>query len=289
MFDPDQYALLDFAKEQKTERFGEQIVLRETKSVADSGFRRTGAGSFSPTLSYRINAKSNDHGEWIGTVAPEKPWTIRHRRKCFLLKVTPAGQVGVFPEQAANWDWIETGCQSLSGLTGLNLFAYSGGTTLSLASMSASMVHVDSATAAVRWARQNAQLSGLETAPIRWIVEDAKRFLKRESSRGSKYDILVADPPSYGKGPKGESWKLADDLEELLKGFSRIAAPKIKMLILSCHTAGFDEKVLRNLVDRQFDLSHGIVEALPLVLETSDGRQLPSGHCVRFRSHDIRQ
>lgn len=286
MFDPDQYALIDFGNGQKTERFGAEIVLRETRSCAE--IESAGGPSVArPTMSYRLQSNSTDQGQWFGAGGLDQSWTIRHRQKQFLLKATPAGQVGIFPEQAANWEWIESSGENLVGLTGLNLFAYTGGTTLSLATMSAAMVHLDAASSAVRRARQNAELSGLESAPIRWIVEDAMKFIKRESKRGTKYEILVADPPSYGKGPKGEPWKLADHLGELLSGLSQIAVPKIKMLILSCHTTGFDEKLLLNLVKRQFDLSHGILEDLPLVLETSDGRQLPSGHCVRFKSHEI--
>ncbi len=181
--------------------------------------------------------KRNRTGKWDGS--PPELWQIGHRQKIFNLKPTPAGQVGIFPEQALNWSWIESQPQELSGLSALNLFGYTGGTTLSLASRGASVVHVDSARNVVRWARQNAADSKMEHLPIRWIVEDAVKFVKRESVRGSKYDILVADPPSYGTGPKRERWKFEEDFETLLALLAEVSSRKLRMALISCHTTGF--------------------------------------------------
>jgi 23S rRNA (cytosine1962-C5)-methyltransferase len=311
MFTPDQYALLEFGNETKTERFGGVMVRRETKSAGlanlvspDHTFRQfdnqncpvasreaDGHQRQSSELTYRLSPHRSDKGAWAQTShfkLPD-PWTIWHRHKCFELKPTPAGQVGIFPEQAGNWEWIETKCKPTTGLKGLNLFAYTGGTTMSLVSRGVSMVHLDASASVVKWARRNAERSNLQRAPIRWIVDDALKFVAREFRRGSEYDVLIADPPSYGKGPKGESWKLIDQFESLIEGLSSIASRKLSILMISCHTAGFPTEQLLELIGRRFDLSHGKIESLGLNLSALNGRQLSCGHCVRFLSDELRE
>jgi 23S rRNA (cytosine1962-C5)-methyltransferase len=149
------------------------------------------------------------------------------------------------------------------------------------------VAHIDSASSVLRWARENAHLSGLSTAPVRWIAEDALKFIRREANRRKQYDILVADPPSYGRGPKREVWKMSEQLDELLAALAAIAAETLSMLIISCHTVGFDEKRLLQAVSRYFDFSQGIVETLPLDIKTLEGRRLNCGSCVRYRSREL--
>lgn len=276
MFERDQYQLLDFGKGEKLEKFGGSAVRRATPSVAESRGKSKDV-CWESKLQFR---KTNRTGEWEGDV-PDS-WQIRHGKKTFNLKPTPAGQLGIFPEQATNWSWIESQPQRLSGLTAINLFGYTGGTTLSLASQGASVVHVDSARNVVGWARQNATDSQMGDMPIRWIVEDALKFVRRESARGSKYDILVADPPSYGMGPKKERWKFQEDFEELLGLLAEIASEQMKILIISCHTTGFGVKQLRQSIFDHFRLNESNTESFPLRLESAVGDHLGCGSCLRF-------
>jgi 23S rRNA (cytosine1962-C5)-methyltransferase len=286
MFEPDQYALLDFGQGTKLESFGGLVILRETKSVPrEQAVPLDAIRRLSPDLSFHLEHGSNRLGKWTGQ--PNSEWVVRHRSKQFLLKPTGSGQIGLFPEQAGNWEWIESKCRKLEGLTGINLFGYTGGTTLSLAAQGAAMVHVDAAGSVVRWARENARRSGLGAAPIRWIVEDALKFIRREAKRGNRYDILVADPPSFGTGPKRELWKLSEHLEELLAGLANIAKPEPGMIMISNHTEGYDETILLNLIRRFFALENGNLEALPLSLQTLEGRRLEAGHCVRYVSNQL--
>ena len=287
MFDSDQYQLLDFGRGEKWECFGGVVVRRETPSALVSG-RSSELKSSSRPINSRAVARVSDlryqlggpRGVWTGS--PPDQWQVRHSSKFFLLKPTPAGQLGIFPEQAANWDWIEALPGDLSGLKALNLFGYTGGTTMSLALRGVSVVHVDAAKNVMKWARANAEKSGQLRLPIRWIVEDAVRFVNREFQRGSKYDVMVADPPSFGRGPKNEHWKFSEQIDGLLAGLASIAAPRLRMLVLSCHSPGFNQLNLSRLAHRHFSLSHGKSNSIALELPTSDQRKLASGHCFRF-------
>jgi len=205
----------------------------------------------------------------------------RETTKTFLLKPTPAGQVGLFPEQVKNWEWIESASSSLEGLKALNLFGYTGGTTLALASRGVAVTHVDAARNVVKWARQNAVASGLDQRPIRWIVEDALKFVRREIKRGATYDILVADPPTYGKGPKKERWVLSDDLESLAAGLSLLSNARPKMLLITCHTPGVGLKDLDRIMGDHFDFESS-PQLCQLGLETSSGKKLASGIAFRY-------
>ncbi len=278
MFDSSQYQLIDFGSGEKLETFGGVVVRRQTPSVSTDGSLHRPQRT---DLAFRTRSGTLDRGTWQGQ--PPVSWQVRHTRKNFWLKPTPAGQVGLFPEQHHNWEWIEgTGLQ-LAGKKALNLFGYTGGTTMSLASQGAAITHIDAASNVVKWARKNAESSNLIDAPIRWIAEDALKFVNREVKRGSKYDILVADPPTYGRGPNNETWKFEEHISPLLEGLSRLASPKLSMLILSCHTPEFDQTDLLNLIQPYFDLTAGTTEAFALELMTPDRRVLGCGHCVRFK------
>jgi 23S rRNA (cytosine1962-C5)-methyltransferase len=214
--------------------------------------------------------------------------------------------VGLFPEQAENWDWIaeqvrtarEKGdsphlCEAPFGpfrqmgtvpffpLRLLNLFAYTGASTLAAAAAGAEVTHVDAARNMVAWARRNAASSGLTGAPIRWLVEDAAKFVRRELRRGSRYDAVILDPPSYGHGPHGEVWRLSQHLARLLELCGRLTGPEPQFMLLTCHTPGFSASRLRELVVEALGQS-GRIAAGPLVLRTADGRELPGGAMLRW-------
>jgi 23S rRNA (cytosine1962-C5)-methyltransferase len=215
------------------------------------------------------------------------PWQIRHGELIFALKATESGAVGVFPEQAENWDWIDTQVRRASRPPKvLNLFAYTGGSTLSAAVAGAKVVHVDAARSAVGWARQNARLTGLEHAPIRWIVDDARKFVERELRRGSEYDAVVLDPPTYGHGPQSKSWQMNRHLPELLSMLGKLTRRRLEFVLLTCHAPDLGPDELEAmLTDTVFgDCPRG-VQSKRLFLSRRDGHRLASGVVVRW-CHD---
>ncbi len=280
-FTYDQYQLLDFGKGEKLESFGDTIVRRRTPSVPS----HTPVNQSQDWSSKLTFVNRNGERRWVGK-APEK-WHVHHGNKCFLLRPTPAGQIGLFPEQAANWEWIESLPGSLAGLNALNLFAYTGGTTLSLALRGVNVVHVDSARNVVKWAKQNAAASQSSPLPIRWIVEDSMRFLERELKRGSKYEILIADPPSYGKGPRKETWKFSRDIGRLTSGFAKLASSDLRMTILSGHTPGYGPTEMERLVGDCLTEPSGEITSLSLRLKSRTGRSLASGSCARYFAESV--
>lgn len=271
----NQYELLDFGRNEKLECIGGVVVRRETPSAP--------GGKTNSQVWEQSQLRGRVVGEkyiWDG-IAPVD-WLFDAGEFQLQLKATPSGQVGVFPEQSVNWEWIKQCPKDLAGLQAINLFGYTGATTLSLAKRGAQVVHVDSAKSVVSWARANAQASGLVDSPIRWMVEDALTFVRRELKRGNRYDIIVADPPSFGRGPKGERWKLQRDLIYLIESLSELSRGRCKMVLLSCHTLGFDHRQLRREVENQFQFTAGTGSSFALELRTRDNKSLPSGNCFRW-------
>ncbi len=271
----NQYDLLDFGRNEKLECIGGVVVRRETPSAP--GGKASSVDWGQARLRGRV---VGDKYSWDG-IAPSD-WRFDAGDFQLKLKPTPSGQVGVFPEQSVNWDWLKRCPSDLAGLKAINLFGYTGATTLSLANRGAQVVHVDAAKSVVSWARANAQTSGLADSPIRWMVEDALTFVRRELKRGNKYDIIVADPPSFGRGPKGERWKLQRDLFQLIESLSELSRGRCKMVLLSCHTPGVDHRQLRSEVENQFHFEAGTGDSFALELRTQENKSLPSGNCFRW-------
>lgn len=277
MFSDDQYQLLDFGDGRRLERFGS--VTLDRPAPAAELLKRANPTAWA-SADARFEGRDEAKGQWTDRIALPERWSVAHGSLCFELKRTDFGHLGVFPEQAANWDWIAEQCrafssqQSVEKLRVLNLFAYTGGSTLAAAAAGAEVVHVDAAKNIVAWARRNAELSGLADAPIRWIVEDAMKFVKREIKRGNRYEAVILDPPSYGHGPHGEVWRLSKHLPRLLALCAELTAGSPRFLLATCHTPGYDGKELGGLLREHFSVS---IEAGPLVITAADGRQLPSG------------
>lgn len=278
IFSDSNYQLLDFGDGEKLERFGEALVRRETPSVY--GTRSLNADWARAELRCKLDGQSRS---WEGSA--DKDWQVQFGKLKFQLKPTPTGQVGVFPEQATNWSWIEQAGLDFAGLKALNLFGYTGGTTMALANRGAEVVHCDSAKSVVSWARANADLSGQAESTIRWLVEDAMTFVQREIKRGNRYDIVVADPPSFGRGPKGELWKIQNDFGMLLDQLNQLTKPQVRMILISCHTPEYNEAELRNMVTKRFGLKRRDGESFTLSIPAINGKQLESGCC--FRWYDI--
>ena len=198
----------------------------------------------------RYIRSSSGGGHWeYGRALPES-WKIRYRDLTFIVRPTGFKHTGLFPEQAVNWDWMR-GIVEKSGkpFRVLNLFAYTGGATAALAASGAEVVHVDAAKGMVAWARENAKLSGLEDAPIRWIIDDCAKFVEREIRRGKTYDAIIMDPPSYGRGPGGEVWKLEENLYPFVKLCAGVLSDKPLFVLINSYTTGLAPSVLGYLLN----------------------------------------
>jgi 23S rRNA (cytosine1962-C5)-methyltransferase len=293
------YQLLDFGRGRRLERFGEFILDRPCPAVER-------IAKAEPKLWDHANACFAEGGEREGRwFFPRKEiserWDIRFDKICFELKLAPTGQVGIFPEQEENWEWINRLTATRRGareeigegnereeneakIKVLNLFAYTGGSTLAAAAAGMEVTHVDAAKNVIEWARRNAELSGLADAPIRWICEDAWKFVKREIKRGNRYDAVILDPPSYGHGPKNEVWQLAKHLPMLLTQCAELVAERCRFILLTCHTPGYEEERLSTMLKDCFPFAaaEGTIAAKPLALRTADNREMPSGAMVRW-------
>jgi 23S rRNA (cytosine1962-C5)-methyltransferase len=289
MFTTDDYELLDFGDGRRLERFGE-IVLDRPCPAAEA-FGRANPDLWTQADS-RFEGRDQERGQWTDRRELPEQWVVAHGPLRFESKRTEFGHLGLFPEQAENWDWIgehsrlpasrraDVPSAAKRSLKILNLFAYTGGSTLAAAVVGAEVVHVDAAKNIVAWARRNAELSGLAGATIRWIAEDAERFVKRELKRGNRYDAVILDPPSYGHGPRGEVWRLSKHLPRLLDLCAELTAGRPRFMLLTCHTPGYDAESLGQMMREAFGNENNVV-AQPLMISAANGRRLPSGTVVR--------
>ena len=284
MFSADQYQLLDFGEGRKLESFAGLVVDRPAP-VSE------GSGQADPDrwqqADLRYERKQEDSGTWIhlsGKHRQQADWHLLHGSCQLKLRMTPSGHLGVFPEQATNWDWITRQVQrSGRPLKVLNLFAYTGGSTLAAAAAGAEVVHVDAARNVVSWARQNAAASGLGDHPIRWISEDARLFVQRELKRGNHYDIVILDPPSYGHGPDSQAWKIHQHLPALLKDCAALTGQQRAAMLITCHTPTLGPAELESLVaDTVFGHCQAGVATQLLETPSADGRLLPAGTVCRW-------
>ena len=285
-----QYELLDFGDSRKLERFG-PVVLDRPCPAAD------GARKARPELWRDVTARYDGARTGDGTWSPPPDkwvvpdWLFVHDGAAAFrlqLDALPSGQVGVFPEQRANWEWMARQVAKPQAAIGrplrvLNLFAYTGGSTLAAAAAGAEVVHVDAARNIVDRARHNAELSGLADRRIRWITEDALKFCQREVKRGNQYDAVILDPPSYGHGPQGEVWKIGEHLLPLLKLCGQLTADNRALVLVTCHSPGIGPAELAAyLSDGIFGHCGPPPATGELFLESSDGRRLPSGVFARW-------
>jgi 23S rRNA (cytosine1962-C5)-methyltransferase len=279
------YELLDFGEGRKLERFGRFVLDRPSPAAIERQRQLELWKSAHARFDLSGDAQPGpQRGRWSLNSDIPPTWPIRFGSLHFELKRTDFGHVGVFPEQAANWEWIgEMLHHQTASARILNLFAYTGGSTFAASAAGASVTHVDAAANVVLWARRNAQLSGLAAASIRWITEDALKFAQRELKRGRQYDAVILDPPSYGHGPGGEVWKLDEHLPKLLHVCCELTGPQPRFVLLTCHAPGYDPPRLQECLDKAgFECQAGKIESGDLWLCTADGRQLHSGTFVRI-------
>lgn len=259
------YTLLDSGNEEKLEQFGDYTLIRPCPQALWK--------PQDPKLWKDAHATFKRGKGWKGI---PKSWNIRYKTLTFKIIPTDFGHLGLFPEHTQHWNWMQSKLEKPSEV--LNLFAYSGAATLWLAKQGHSVCHLDAAKGMVDWARENVKLNNLESAPIRWIVDDALKFLKREIKRKRKYDALLLDPPSFGRGSQGQVFKIERDLPELLSLCKQILRPKPAFVLLTCHTPGLTPKVLEYLLADAFpELTLNSGE----MLISSESRPLPTGCYAR--------
>jgi 23S rRNA (cytosine1962-C5)-methyltransferase len=281
------YELLDSGNGARLEQVGPFLLNRpaqqavwppslpeKTWSQADAVYVRDSSGS----------------GKWSYRRGPlPESWETLFHELAFVIKPTAFGHLGLFPEHARLWKWIEQAIrQSDRRLSLLNLFAYTGGVTLCAARAGAAVCHLDASKGAVSWAKANAALSGLEDRPIRWIVDDVHKFLRREQQRERRYDCLVLDPPSFGRGARGEVFKIERDVSELLGLCRSVLAPEPRLVVLSSHSPGFTPLVLGNLLESMMAGVPGTIGHEEMFIPDRSGRRLPLGAFACWMSPDLK-
>ena len=273
------YELLDSGEGEKLERYGPVILRRPDPQAlwhkAQTALWKEAHGSF---------VRDGRDGRWNFTKPVPEKWTIHFGGLKFHIRPTAFKHTGIFPEQAPNWDWMR-GCLHGAGrpISVLNLFGYTGGASLACAQAGAKVCHVDASKASIGWAKDNAQASGLAEQPIRWILDDAKAFVKRELRRGNHYDAIVMDPPAFGRGPDGDVWQIEDNFLPLVDDCKRLLSEKPLFFAINGYAAGYSQLAYRyNLQDMIGKYGGGIESGELTLLESKGGRYLPCGIYARW-------
>lgn len=281
-----EYEVIDTSDGEKLERWGKYILLRPDPQVIWSTRKSNPNWN---KLNGHYHRSNKGGGEWEFFSLPEQ-WSINYRNLTFQLKPFSFKHTGLFPEQATNWDWFSSIIKAAKlkapnkEIKVLNLFAYTGGATLSAAAAGASVTHVDASKGMVQWAKENAISSGLKDAPIRWLVDDCVKFVEREIRRGNKYDGIIMDPPSYGRGPKGEIWKIEESIFPFIELTSQILSDEPLFFLINSYTTGLQPAVLSYMMNATLVKRFGgRVEAGEIGLPvSSNGLILPCGASGRY-------
>uniref|UniRef100_UPI00405620A7 class I SAM-dependent methyltransferase n=1 Tax=Alistipes sp. TaxID=1872444 RepID=UPI00405620A7 len=283
----DDYELIDSGDFEKLERFAEYVTRRPEpqaiwhKSLSEGEWERLAHASF------RREAKSEERGEWRLKAGMPSRWVIRYNYKEMHLKMrlalTSFKHVGIFPEQAENWNYIYDQVAQINAAKGrrakvLNLFAYTGGATLAARAAGAEVTHVEAVKQVVTWSRENMEASGLDR--VRWMVEDALKFVRREQRRGNRYDGIILDPPAYGRGPEGEKWILEEQIGEMLTLCAALLEPKGSFLVLNLYSMGLSALLARTAVRQAFAQPRK-EQAGELYFADRAGKELPLGTYYR--------
>lgn len=275
------YEIIDCSKGEKLERWGGYLLIRPDPQVIWDIPRKNKDWRH---INGHYHRSKKGGGEWEFFDLP-KQWTIQYRELTFNLKPFNFKHTGLFPEQAANWDWF---CEKIRTagrpVKVLNLFAYTGGATLAAAAAGAAVTHVDASKGMVGWAKENAVSSGLKEAPIRWLVDDCVKFVERELRRGNTYDGIIMDPPSYGRGPKGEIWKIEENVFPLIELAAKLLSDNALFFLVNSYTTGLQPAVLTYMMHTAIAPKHGgHVESSEIGLPVSaNGLALPCGASGRW-------
>ena len=277
------YEVLDTSNGEKLERWGDYFLVRPDPQVLWNTPKKLRQWK-KPNGHYHRSHKGG--GQWEFFDLP-KTWDIHYKELKFHLQPFSFKHTGLFPEQAVNWDWFSDKIRSAKRpVKVLNLFAYTGGATLAAAAAGASVTHVDASKGMVTWAKENAASSGLSDAPIRWIVDDCVKFVEREIRRGNHYDAIIMDPPSYGRGPKGEIWKIEESVYPLIKLCAQLLTDTPLFFLVNSYTTGLQPAVLRYMIATALEKYDGTVTADEIGLPvSSNGLVLPCGASGRFEGN----
>ncbi|MFA6135863.1 MAG: class I SAM-dependent methyltransferase [Candidatus Paceibacterota bacterium] len=278
------YELLDSGDGYKLERFGKYIVSRPDPNVI---WEKKNPSIWN-TADAIFNVNKVDSSRWDNKNV-KSDWMFEFEKVKMILKLTPFKHVGIFPEQTENWKWFgalltqNSKHATHNNPNILNLFGYTGGATLYAASCGAKVTHVDASKPSVMWARENQRLSGLDNTPIRWIVDDAKKFVAREVKRGIKYDAVIMDPPAFGRDPKGKIFKFEKDVPEILNLISKTLNPKPLFFLINSYSLGYSPTVIKNMLGNILPLEK--IECGELqISEKSGERNLPCGVFARYEN-----
>lgn len=294
-----EYELLDSGNGEKLERYGSYVLRRPDPEVLWNKSKNINLWDNADLKFIRNGNKT----KWIVKEGTSKDWNILYGGLNFSIRPTSFKHTGLFPEQLANWEWMEKiikneimsgkrsylkeaqgpTSKSESNISVLNLFAYTGGATLACAKAGAEVCHVDGSKTSVSWARENAELSGLSEKPIRWIIDDVLMFLKREVKRGRKYDAILMDPPSFGHGPKDELWKIEESFLELINLCKEVLSDDPLFILINGYTAGYSPVAYQNILIDMMKEYKGSIEIGELVIKESDtDKLLPCGIFARW-------
>lgn len=273
------YELVDSGDGAKLERFADYLIARPDPRAIWKPMAPQSVWDKAHATFIRSN---KEEGQWSLKTPPPSDWSVRYRNLTFTLKPTSFKHVGIFPEQAVNWDWI---MEKIGGKKArvLNLFAYTGGATLAALSAGAEVTHVDSVRGTIEWTKANIEASNFVGKPVRWIIEDAHKFASREARRGNTYDAIILDPPRFGRGSKGETWKIEEDLPKLLDVCKMLLTPNPLFILINAYTADLSSFVIHHLLTDMTKNLHGTHSFGELGLrDTTSGRLLPNGIFARW-------
>lgn len=276
------YEVIDCSNGEKVERWGKYILVRPDPQVIWDTPKSNKAWR---NMNAHYHRSKKGGGEWEFFDLPEQ-WSIHYKNLTFQLKPFSFKHTGLFPEQAVNWDWFSSKIKNADRpIKVLNLFAYTGGATIAAAASGASVTHVDASKGMVTWAKENAISSGLKDAPIRWIVDDCVKFVEREIRRGNHYDAIIMDPPSYGRGTKGEIWKIEDCVYPLIQLCTKLLSDKPLFFLISSYTTGLQPAVLSYMLGTALKNFNGTINSSEIGLPvSSNGLVLPCGASGRWES-----
>ncbi len=277
------YELLDCSCGERLERWGDVILIRPDPQVIWQTEKRHPLWK---KANARYHRSKTGGGSWEVYSSLPPDWAIRYKDLSFRVKTMGFKHTGLFPEQAVNWDCVmELICRADRPLRVLNLFAYTGGATIASLKAGACVVHVDASKGMVQWAKENAKASGVDDKPVRWIVDDCIKFVQREIRRGNRYDIIIMDPPSYGRGPGGEVWKLEDEVYAFVSLCEQLLSDDAQMMLINSYTTGLSPSVMAYILQSVVQPKHDgrvTCDEIGLPLSGSD-RVLPCGASAFWR------
>lgn len=277
------YEIIDTDSKEKLERWGDYILVRPDPQVIWSKQRDNALWRKFDGYYHR---SSKGGGEWESISLPEE-WHISYKDLNFKLKPLGFKHTGVFPEQAVNWDFIRKTIKASgrNDVNTLNLFAYTGGATLAAASAGSRVTHVDASKGMVAWAKDNAAISGLQSAPVKYLVDDCMKLVKREQRRGNRYDIIIMDPPSYGRGPQKEEWKIENSVFDLVKECSLLLSDNPLLFLINSYTTGLSPSVMKYILALSLKNRYVCIDADEIGLPVSSNKELglvlPCGSTAR--------